>query len=196
MASTAQVTADLDDISAAASRAKHRRWKLEIVEGVVLIVLGCVAGFVPFGLGIAIFMWLMVIGGITGLITTLVMRKAAGFWWSLASAVLAIVIAAIMFAVPELALVGLPLLLLCFLVLEGVVTVMLALEHWRHLSGRWRWMLASGLVDLSLGAFIVVGLPGTAPRTLGLILAVNLIFGGGAVIGMALAARQRPVRRA
>jgi uncharacterized membrane protein HdeD (DUF308 family) len=115
MASTAQVTTDFDGVQAAAPRAKHRHWKLEIVEGVVLIVMGCVAGFVPFGFGIAIFMWLLVIGGITGLITTLVMSKAPGFWWSLASAVLAIVIAAIMFAVPELALVGLPLLLLCFL---------------------------------------------------------------------------------
>jgi uncharacterized membrane protein HdeD (DUF308 family) len=58
------------------------------------------------------------------------------------------------------------LLLMCFLVLEGIVTVMLALEHWRHLSSRWGWMLASGLVDLSLAVFIVVGLPGTAPRAL------------------------------
>jgi len=135
-------------------------------------------------------MWLMVIGGITGLITTLVMRKAPGFWWSLASAILAIGIATVMFAVPELAIVGLPLLLICFLVLEAIVTVMLALEHWRHLSSRWGWMLASGLVDLSLAVFIVVGLPATASRALGLILAVNLVFGGGAMIGMALAARR------
>ena len=69
------------------------------------------------------------------------------------------------------------------------MTVMLALEHWRHLSSRWGWMLASGLVDLSLAVFIVVGLPATASWALGLILAVNLVFGGGAMIGMALAAR-------
>jgi uncharacterized membrane protein HdeD (DUF308 family) len=182
---------EFDEVSIGGSRPKHRHWKLELVEGAILVVLGCVAGFVPFGFGIAIFMWLMVVGGITGLITTLVMRKAPGFWWSLASATLAIGIATVMFAVPELAVVGLPLLLMCFLVLEGIVTVMLALEHWRHLSSRWGWMLASGLVDLSLAVFIVVGLPATASWTLGLILAVNLIFGGGAMTGMALAARER-----
>lgn len=131
-------------------------------------MLGFVAGFVPFGLGIAIFMWLLVVGGISGLITTLAIRNAPGFWWSLASAILAIGIATIMFAVPELAVVGLPWLLMCFLVLEGIVTIMLALEHWRHLSSRWGWMLASGLVDLSLAVFIVVGLPATASWALGL----------------------------
>jgi uncharacterized membrane protein HdeD (DUF308 family) len=127
---------EFDEVSIGGSRPKHRHWKLELVEGAILVVLGCVAGFVPFGFGIAIFMWLMVIGGIAGLITTLVMRKAPGFWWSLASAILAIGIATVMFAVPELAVVGLPLLLICFLVLEGIVTVMLALEHLRHLSCR------------------------------------------------------------
>ena len=193
MAAAQKVGNEIDEIPVARSR-PHRHWKLELVEGTILVVLGCVAGFVPFGFGIAIFMWLMVIGGITGLITTLVMRKAPGFWWSLASAILAIGIATVMFAVPELAIVGLPLLLICFLVLEAIVTVMLALEHWRHLSSRWGWMLASGLVDLSLAMFIVVGLPATAAWALGLILAVNLIFGGGAMIGMALAARGRRAR--
>ena len=194
VATAPKVGNQLDEVPIGRSRPKHRHWKLELVEGAILVVLGCVAGFVPFGFGIAIFMWLMVVGGITGLITTLMMRKAPGFWWSLASAILAIGIATIMFAVPELAVVGLPLLLMCFLVLEGIVTVMLALEHWRHLSSRWGWMLASGLVDLSLAVFIVVGLPATAPWALGLILAVNLIFGGGAMIGMALAARERWAR--
>ena len=189
VATAQKVGNEIDEIPVVRSH-PHRHWKLELVEGTILVVLGCVAGFVPFGFGIAIFMWLMVIGGITGLITTLVMRKAPGFWWSLASAILAIGIASIMFAVPELAVVGLPILLICFLVLEGIVTVMLALEHWRHLSSRWGWMLASGLVDLSLAVFIVVGLPATASWALGLILAVNLIFGGGAIVGMALAARE------
>jgi uncharacterized membrane protein HdeD (DUF308 family) len=92
---------------------------------------------------------------------------------------------------PDLAIAGFPLLLMVFLILEGIVTVMLALEHWRDLSGRWGWLLASGIVDLSLAAFIVIGLPATAAWTFGLILAVNLIFGGGAMIGMALAARDQ-----
>ena len=83
------------------------------------------------------------------------------------------------------------LLLLGFLVLEGIITIMFALDHWRERSARWNWMLASGIFDLSLAALIVIGLPETATGALGLILAANLIFGGGALIGMALAAHGR-----
>ena len=70
----------------------RRHWQLQLIEGVILILLGFVAAFVPFGLGIAIFGWLFLIGGATGLTTTLVMRQAIGFWWSLLSAILAIAI--------------------------------------------------------------------------------------------------------
>lgn len=173
-----------------------RHWVPQLIEGIVLILLGFIAVFVPFGLGIALFGWLFLIGGATGLITTLVMRHAPGFWWSLLSAFLAIGIGTAIFVMPELAIVGFPLLLMAFLVLEGLVTIMLALEHWRELTGRWVWMLASGIVDLSLAAFIVIGLPATAAWALGLILAVNLIFGGGAMIGMALAPREHGTQRA
>jgi hypothetical protein len=90
-----------------AGAGSHRHhWKLQLIEGIILILLGFVAVFVPFGLGISIFVWLFLIGGITGLITTLVMWNAAGFWWSLLSAVLAIGIAILLFAIPELAIVG------------------------------------------------------------------------------------------
>jgi len=171
--------------------ADHHHWKLQLSEGIVLVLLGIPAVFVPFRLGIALLVWLLFLGGIAGLITTIAMRRVTGFWWSLLSAVLAIGIAIFVFAMPELAFVGFPLLLMTFLLAEGAVTIMFALEHWRDRSPRWNWMLASGIVDLSLAAFIILGLPTTATWALGLILAVNLIFGGGAMIGMALAARER-----
>ena len=171
--------------------ADHYHWKLQLSEGVVLVLLGIAALFVPFGFGIALLVWLLFCGGIVGLITTIAMRRATGFWWSLLSAVLAVGIAVFILAMPELALVAFPVLLMTFLVAEGVVTIMFALEHWRDRSARWNWMLASGIVDLCLAAFIILGLPATADWIFGIILAVNLTFGGVAMIGMALAARQQ-----
>jgi uncharacterized membrane protein HdeD (DUF308 family) len=172
-------------------RFERHHWQLQLSEGIVLVLLGIVAVFVPFRMNFALFVWLVLIGGLAGLITTLVMRNAAGFWWSLLSAALAIAIAVFVFTMPELALVGFPLLLMIFLVFEGVVTIMFALDHRRERSARWHWMLASGIVDLCLAVILVIGLPATAGWALGLILAVNLIFGGGAMIGMAIAARDR-----
>ncbi len=66
---------------------------------------------------------------------------------------------------------------------------MYAIEHRNQLSGRWGWMLVSGIVDLILAGIIIAGLPGTALWALGLLVGINLIFGGVAMVGMALAAR-------
>ncbi len=173
----------------------HAHWQLQLIEGIVLVLLGCVAVFVPFWLGFVLFVWLFLIAGLTGLVTTLVMWHRTGFWWSLMSAVLALGIGIFLYVAPDFALLAFPLLLMGFLVVEGVVTIMFALDHSRDLSGRWGWMLASGIVDLCLAAVIVIGLPATASWALGLILAVNLIFGGGALIGMALAAREQAAHR-
>jgi uncharacterized membrane protein HdeD (DUF308 family) len=64
-----------------------------------------------------------------------------------------------------------------------------ALEHKRELSGRWGVMLVSGLVDLFLAGIIFAGLPGTAAWAIGLLIGINLVFGGSALIAMALHAR-------
>jgi uncharacterized membrane protein HdeD (DUF308 family) len=50
-------------------------------------------------------------------------------------------------------------------------------------------MLASGILDLILGAILLAGLPGSAVWALGIIIGINMIFGGWALIAMALAAR-------
>ena len=73
--------------------------------------------------------------------------------------------------------------------MQGPVSILFALEHKRELSGRWGAMLFSGLVDLFLAAIIIEGLPGTAAWAIGLLIGVNLVFGGAALIAMALHAR-------
>jgi uncharacterized membrane protein HdeD (DUF308 family) len=66
---------------------------------------------------------------------------------------------------------------------------MYALAHRKELSGRWGWMLMSGIVDLVVAALIIAGLPGSAAWAIGLLVGINLVFGGTSLIGMALAAR-------
>jgi uncharacterized membrane protein HdeD (DUF308 family) len=66
---------------------------------------------------------------------------------------------------------------------------MFALDHRRELSGQWGWMLASGIVDLILAVMIFGGLPSTAAWAIGLLVGINLVFGGTALIAMALHAR-------
>jgi uncharacterized membrane protein HdeD (DUF308 family) len=70
---------------------------------------------------------------------------------------------------------------------------MFALDHKRQLSGRWGWMLASGVVDIILGGLIFAGLPSTAAWAIGLLVGINMVFGGVALTLMALHARKAGV---
>jgi uncharacterized membrane protein HdeD (DUF308 family) len=133
---------------------------------------------------------LFLISGIVGLFTTFWMRGVPGFWWSLISAVLAIVVGVMLVGSPIRGAVSLTFLLIAFFLIEGVVSIMFALDHRRDLSGAWGWMLASGIVDLILGGVILAGLPGAAEWAIGLLVGINMTFGGVALIAMALQARQ------
>jgi uncharacterized membrane protein HdeD (DUF308 family) len=76
-----------------------------------------------------------------------------------------------------------------YFVAEGVATIMYALEHRRELTGRWGWLMTAGLVDIVIAGLIIAGLPGSAAWAIGLLVGINLVFGGSSLIGMALAAR-------
>jgi uncharacterized membrane protein HdeD (DUF308 family) len=159
-----------------------------VIEGVVLIVLGLLAPSVSPLVGTVLFGWLLLISGIVGLIATFVMRQAPGFWWSLLSAFLAIAVGLLILAQPAIGMVALTFLLIVFLVLEGLLTIMFALDHRRGRSGRWGWLLASGIIDLALAA-VVIGMPVVLPWAMGLIIGLNLVFGGVAMVGTAFNAR-------
>ena len=51
-------------------------------------------------------------------------------------------------------------------------------------------MLVSGIVDLILAAIILSGLPGIATWAIGMLVGINMVFGGVALIAMALDARE------
>jgi uncharacterized membrane protein HdeD (DUF308 family) len=172
--------------------AVRRHWVLFLVEGIVLVILGTLALLAPVIASVAatvLFGWVLLLSGIVGLVTTFRARHAPGFWWSLLSALLGIVAGVVLLGWPLLGTLSLTAVLIAFLFAEGIISIMYALEHRNALSGRWGWMLASGIVDIGLGVLLFIGLPGTALWALGLLLGINLIFGGWALIFMALHAR-------
>ena len=183
---------DADRIRRTVAVSVQKHWVLFLVEGIVLVVLGAAAIFIPAvaTLATTLFIgWLLLISGVIGLVTTLWMRGGTGFWWSLLSAVLGIVAGGLLIGWPVSGILSLTLVLIVFFLVEGVATIMFALEHKRELSGRWGWMLASGIVDLILAGLIFAGLPGTAAWAIGLLVGINMIFGGTALVAMALHAR-------
>src|ERR1700719_1060075 len=184
---------DIEQIQRAVATSLHEHWVLFLVEGIVLVVLGLLAIVVPPIATLAVeilFGWLFLVSGVVGLVTTFWMRQAPGFWWALLSAVLGIGAGIVLLAWPLSGVLSLTLVLIVFFTIEGVASIMYALEHKRELSGRWGWMLASGIVDLIVAGIILVGLPGTAAWAIGILVGINMVFGGSALIAMAMHARE------
>jgi uncharacterized membrane protein HdeD (DUF308 family) len=183
---------DLDRLQSTVTNSLNSHWRLFLIEGIVLFILGLLAMIVPPIATIAVEVligWLLLMSGIVGLIATLRMRGSPGFAWSLISAILGIVAGIVLLGWPLSGALTLTMILTVFLVLEGVISILYALEHRRGLSGRWGIMLFSGVIDLFLAGVIFAGLPGTAAWAIGLLVGVNLVFGGSAIIAMALHAR-------
>jgi len=186
------VKPEFKPIQTALTASLRSHWKLFLIEGIVLVILGLAAVMLPLiaTLATAILVgWVFLLSGIIGLAATFRMRHAPGFWWSLLSGIIGIAAGIVLLRWPLSGALSLTLVLTIFLVLEGVVSIMFALEHKRELSGRWGMMLLSGLVDLLLAGIIFAGLPGTAAWAIGLLVGINMIFGGSALIAMALHAR-------
>jgi uncharacterized membrane protein HdeD (DUF308 family) len=175
------------------SAAVHEHWKAFLIEGILLVVMGLAAMIVPplASLAVTIFLgWLFLISGIAGLALTIWARQMPGFWWSLISAALGIAAGIVLLAKPVQGTLTLTIVVGAYFLAEGVATIMYSLEHRRELSERWSWMLFAGVLDILIAAMIITGLPGSAEWAIGLLVGINLLFGGASLIGVALAAHK------
>jgi uncharacterized membrane protein HdeD (DUF308 family) len=184
---------DVAKLQSQITAAVHEHWKAFLIEGILLVVLGLAAMIVPplASLAVTIFLgWMFLISGVAGLALTFWARGMPGFWWSLISAALAVIAGGILLARPVQGVLTLTIVVGAYFLAEGVASIMYALEHRRELSERWSWMLFAGILDILIAGMIITGLPGSAEWAVGLLVGINLVFGGASLIGMALAARK------
>jgi uncharacterized membrane protein HdeD (DUF308 family) len=182
----------------------HDIWMLFFLEGAALIALGVLAIVIPSiasSSATLILGWLFLASGVIGLVTTFRARHMPGFWSSLVSALLGILVGAVLIGNRSQDLYGglvgwpfatvgpLRLVLVLFFLIEGGASIMFAFEHRRQFSGRWAWMLASGVLDIVLASIIIFGLPGTSAWTMGLLIGINMIVGGASLLAMGWHAR-------
>jgi uncharacterized membrane protein HdeD (DUF308 family) len=167
-------------------------WTLFLIEGIVLVVLGMAAILVPAvaSIAVALFLgWLFLLGGLVGAVTTMVHRRAAGFWWSLLSSIVTIVAGLLLLGWPVGGAISLTLVLAAYLFAEGIASMMFAYQHRGQLSGRWVWLFLNGAIDIVLAAVILWLLPLDALWVLGLFIGIDFVFGGFSLIVMSLEAR-------
>jgi uncharacterized membrane protein HdeD (DUF308 family) len=167
-------------------------WKLFLFQGAVMIILGVLAVGAPMlaTLFVDIYVgWLLLIAGVVGLIALFSTHQMHAFVWSLVTAAVSVAVGALLIWKPVEGAVSLTLVLTGFFIVEGVFQSTIAIAYRQVLAGTWGWMLMSGLSDLVLAAIIIAGWPGTAIWALGLLVGVNLLMSGCAVVASALAGR-------
>jgi uncharacterized membrane protein HdeD (DUF308 family) len=156
------------------------------VEGAMFLLLGAVAIVLPGLAAIAVTVllgWIFVFSGLIGLMVALGARHAPGHRWSIVSAVVALAAGLALMIWPIEDVASLMLVLGLFLAADGIFSVMYAFDHRRELSGRWVWMLASGIFTLAFAAAILAKFPMDA-ALLGTLVGIDLLIAGAALVAV------------
>jgi uncharacterized membrane protein HdeD (DUF308 family) len=187
------VDPSINDVQRAVRDALHAHWVLFLTQGVIMVMLGAVAFVAPTMATIAVDIfvgWLFLISGIFGLAALFAVRTVPGFIWTLITAALSVIVGALLIWKPVEGTFSLTLVLTAFFIVEGIFQIVASFTSRDAIPGSWGWMLASGLADLVLAAIIIAGWPLSAGWVLGLIVGVNLVTSGLAVVMAAIAGRK------
>jgi uncharacterized membrane protein HdeD (DUF308 family) len=177
----------------AISDALKTHWRLLLFQGLVMLLLGILAFAAPVAATIAVDIfvgWLFLISGVVGLVAVFSAKDIPAFLWSLITAALSVAAGVLLIWKPVEGALTLTLLLTAFFFAEGVFQIAASIAY-RHVpGGSAGWMLLSGVADLVLVVLIFAGWPVTAAWTLGVLVAINLITSGLAIVMAALAGRR------
>lgn len=184
---------DLNDMQRAVKGALNAHWRLFLFQGVVMIILGILTVCAPVVATLVIDVYigcLLLISGIVGLIAMFFANDAPAFVWSLITAALSVLVGILLIWKPAAGALSLTFVLTAFFIAEGVFQTVISIAYRDLMRGTWGWMLASGIADLVLAAIIIAGWPMTAVWTLGLLVGINLIMSGWAIVMITWAGRE------
>lgn len=160
--------------------------RILIFEGIIFLILGILALILPglFTLGIELMIgWLLIIGGFVQGYRSLKSRHAPGFWPSILSAILYILVGGLLVLYPLSGMITLTILLAAFFVIEGIAKIFLGFQLRNFPS--WGWIVFSGFASLAMAVIIWAGWPLTAIWVIGLLVGINLLFAGLAQLFLA-----------
>lgn len=158
-----------------------RRWRWRTAEGACLILLGvaCLLAAPDYG---------PAPGG--GVLLAVGAARLAGAWqtdqpaltFGLSIAAASLALAAGFRLLEEMPAATLALVFAGTFAGRGLAAIALAAAYRRQRLNQWEWFAVSGVTSLILAMLILSGLPGPYVWMLGLLLGVDLVFDGGAVL--------------
>lgn len=182
----------LSDIRRSVRDTVRLHWSLFLAQGVIITILGILAVVWPQISTTAVDVYvgvLFLLAGATGFGLMLFAPTVSSFLWSLLTAALSLLVGILLLWHPVEGVVSLTLLLIAFFIVEGIFQIAGSINYREVFPESWGWLLVSGIIDLILAALLITGWPGTARWALGLIVGINLISSGVAIIIVAFQAR-------
>lgn len=166
---------------------------LIIFEGILFIILGILAIALPVASTVAaeLFIgWLLIIGGVVQGYRTFKNKPENGFYPSLFGSLLNIGLGLLLLIFPVAGIISLALLLIFFFILQGIAKIVLAFQLKPRTN--WGWIVFSGILSILMAILIIWGWPGTAFWVLGLLIGINMLFFGTALLMFGIAIPKLP----
>jgi uncharacterized membrane protein HdeD (DUF308 family) len=171
---------ELSEFQSAVRTALGEHWKWLVFQGIVMLVMGCLAVAEPVIASVAtdIYIgWLFLFSGLLGLVTIFSARDASASFWNLLTSALSLAVGILLIWKPDEGTVSFALVLTAFFIAEGAFQVGTSISYRDVLP-----LLASGIMDLVLAGLMIYFWPQSASWTLGLIVGTNLISTGFAIL--------------
>ena len=176
-----------DPLSAATERAIN--WSIAL--SVLLILAGLFAILIPpiSGLGVTLFIgWAMIVGGITHLIFAFKTHTTGSIFWEILVGALYIFAGGYLISHPLAALLSLTLLLAAYLFFEGILEFIHAFQvRPRHGSF---WLVIDGIITLILAFMIWRTWPSSSAWAIGTLIGISMLFSGISRLMLSLAAKR------
>ena len=182
----------ISNVFAAGIEQVRKSWGWFLVCGILLMILGVVCvtkaqtatTFSILALG-----WVLVISAVVWLINSFYAIGWHGFFLYLLNAIIRGVTGYLLIRHPDAGAQGVTMLLAALFIVGGL---------FRGIGAgvirfpRWGWTVFSGLVSFALGVYLLATWPAASPYFIGVVIGVDLIFDGSAVVGFAAAIHSLP----
>lgn len=165
----------------------QKHWRLFLIEGVILMLLGIAAVVIPqfFSVVTVLFLgWIILLAGAIHVGRALFFSEMPGFGLWLVLGALQIIVGYLLIADPIAGVMTLTMMMTLFFALEGVIKI-----YWAFMLRplpQWNFVLFSGVTALLFAVVILVFWSETAHWLLGLFVGINMIILGWSIVKMSL----------
>jgi uncharacterized membrane protein HdeD (DUF308 family) len=182
----------ISDVLAAGLEQVRKSWGWFLAGGILLIILGAVCigkaqtatTFSILALG-----WVLMISAVVWLINSFYALTWQGFFLYLLNAIIRGATGYLLIRHPNAGAEGVTMLLAALFIVGGLFR---AIGAGVIQFPRWGWTVFSGLVSFALGVYLLATWPSASPYFIGVVIGVDLIFDGAALVGFAGAINSLP----